>query len=579
MFKKLHTKLIIVILLIAVLVNLLSRVIFEDLALSTTAVLVSGISNILLALITGIIINKMIVKPVEKLSEVASAASKDDYSVKVDYAGQDELGVLGNSLEVLIDHVQDEMARLRSFLEGINGAFYLADKDTRIIYINQAGVDLMRFKKNPSDVIGKMFVKDVFLQDGLTRKALAGQFIAGDRVTLTDHNGKKFPVLLQSGPIYNAKREIVAVFVFFNDLRELENQQKEFVIAETAPIAEVLSKVAEGDLTSQVKLDENSTLYKLGETVNGTIRNLHMTLSQVMQAIQATASAANEISASSEEMSSGAQEQTRQTTEVACAVEEMTKTILDSSRNAGLAAENSKRAGEDAKHGTAKVDETKQGMKQIVASTHQTADKLLLLTEKTGQIGEITQVIDDIADQTNLLALNAAIEAARAGEQGRGFAVVADEVRKLAERTTKATKEIADTIKAIQTEVTEANHSMNEANKSVDYGMELTEQVDKALRDILDSTNKVSDVAVQVAAASEEQSSAAEQISKNIEGISSVTQQTASATQQIAHAAEDLNRLTLSLQELISKFKLENVQKMPGHAQKNLSAFENKYLN
>ncbi|MBW7842621.1 MAG: methyl-accepting chemotaxis protein, partial [Ignavibacterium sp.] len=188
----------------------------------------------------------------------------------------------------------------------------------------------------------------------------------------------------------------------------------------------------------------------------------------------------------------------------------------------------------------------------------ESAETVQQLGKNSDQIGEIVQVIDDIADQTNLLALNAAIEAARAGEQGRGFAVVADEVRKLAERTTKATKEIATMIKQIQKDTNGAVESMQQGTQEVESGKTLAQKAGASLKDIINGAEQVVDIVSQVAAASEEQSSAAEQISKNIESISSVTQQSASGLQQIAHASEDLNRLTLNLQELIAQFKVDN---------------------
>jgi len=329
----------------------------------------------------------------------------------------------------------------------------------------------------------------------------------------------------------------------------------------TMSVNKILTKIemfADGDLTVELEVEKDDDIGKLYKGFNRSVQNIKNMLVQITEAVQATASASSQISSSSEEMAAGSQEQSSQVTEIASAVEEMTKTIIETTKNTGIVAENSKLASENAKKGAHKIDETKKGMERIVTSAQQTGKIISSLALKSDQIGEITQVIDDIADQTNLLALNAAIEAARAGEQGRGFAVVADEVRKLAERTTKATKEIAETISTIQKEAKEADTSMAEAGESVKVGMKLTEEVSYVLDEILGVNQKVSDMVNQVAAASEEQSATAEQISKNIESISNVTQESAAGTQQIAKAAEDLNQLTNKLQNLIDQFKLDN---------------------
>ncbi|HTY35521.1 MAG TPA: methyl-accepting chemotaxis protein [Bacteroidota bacterium] len=314
--------------------------------------------------------------------------------------------------------------------------------------------------------------------------------------------------------------------------------------------------IATGDLTVEVTEGSRDEIGQLSNAFRKMVTSLRDTIGRVGEASSAVASASNQISSSTEEMAAGAQEQTSQAGEVASAVEEMTKTIVENSRNAGNTADTAKHARLAAEQGGKVVEETVAGMNRISDVVNQSAETVKALGKSSDQIGEIIGVIDDIADQTNLLALNAAIEAARAGEQGRGFAVVADEVRKLAERTTKATKEIASMIKKIQEETVGAVNAMEEGTKEVEKGRALADKAGQSLKEIVDVSQKVTDMVSQIAAASEQQSSASEQISKNVEAISTVTAQTANGTQQIASAAEDLNRLTDTLAHLISGFKL-----------------------
>ncbi len=320
----------------------------------------------------------------------------------------------------------------------------------------------------------------------------------------------------------------------------------------------IMERFTNGDLTAKIEGDYKGNYKRYKDHLNNLGESMGNLVLEVSEAIAATASASDEISASAVEIAKGSNELSEQTTEVAGAVEEMTKTILETSKNIIHATDVSKGYGNIATEGGKAVNETIEGMNRIYEVVKKSADTVQQLGKSSEQIGEIIQVIDDIADQTNLLALNAAIEAARAGEQGRGFAVVADEVRKLAERTTKATKEIASMIKQIQKDTEGAVVSMTAGTKEVEKGRELADKAGESLKQIINGAGEVVDIITQVAAASEEQSSASEQISKNIEAISNVTQQNSAGVQQIAKAAEDLNRLTNNLEQLVAKFKISN---------------------
>jgi len=324
-------------------------------------------------------------------------------------------------------------------------------------------------------------------------------------------------------------------------------------------VVELIQDIAQGDgdLTQRLEVTSTDEIGQLAQWFNTFVDNLHGIISQVKMNTEEVATASNEISATSAQMAAGAEEQAAQAGEVAASVQQMSAAIVENSQNAQQTATMAASATDKAREGSEAMQKTKSGMLAIVDSAKGTSDIIQSLTDRAGQIDGIVQVINDIADQTNLLALNAAIEAARAGEQGRGFAVVADEVRKLAERTTQATAEIGETIKAIQKDTKNAADSMTEAGENVSAGQEATDQTESILSEIIIAVERAMDMIQQIAAASEEQSAGAEQISKAVEAISTVSHQSAGGAEELAATSEELNKQSDNLRTLVGRFRLE----------------------
>ena len=320
-------------------------------------------------------------------------------------------------------------------------------------------------------------------------------------------------------------------------------------------VREIALSTAEGNLSVSVDIDprdQGSVLWAMRHMVE----NLRQIISETTHISADISSASSRLSATSVQIATAAEEVAAQANTVATASEEMSSTSSDIAHNCTFAADSSRKSSESAHVGATVVKETIDGMARIADGVKQTATTIDALGTRSEQIGNIIGTIEDIADQTNLLALNAAIEAARAGEQGRGFAVVADEVRALAERTTRATKEIGEMIKAVQAETKVAVRAMEEGVREVERGASSSRRSGEALEEILAQINEVTTQINQIATAAEEQTATTGEITSNIHQISSVVQQTASGAEETSSAARELADKAQRLQNLIVRFKI-----------------------
>jgi methyl-accepting chemotaxis protein len=318
-----------------------------------------------------------------------------------------------------------------------------------------------------------------------------------------------------------------------------------------------IQKVAAKDLAAEdVQVTSNDEIGQAELALNGMKNALREMVTTIAATAEHLASASGEISSGASQSAESARVQADQTQQVAVAMQQMSSTVHQVSENSQKAADSSHKAAQAARQGGEVVQHALATMRNIADSSRNVAARIAELGKSSEQIGEIVAVIDDLADQTNLLALNAAIEAARAGEQGRGFAVVADEVRKLAERTTKATHGIGEMAESIQVETRNAVQAIELGNREVTVGVEKTSASGAALKEIIEMSAQVGDMISQIATAATEQSSATEQVNANVAQISSLTQGASSAAEQTAKACSELSTMALDLQSLVNQFKL-----------------------
>lgn len=334
----------------------------------------------------------------------------------------------------------------------------------------------------------------------------------------------------------------------------------------TKPLKSVLavvSNIASGDLRDGVHIREkylgvkfDDEVHQVSEKINFMVEQLSSIVKGITNSSGKLFSASEGLTSSSDQISMKMNEQNIKTTQIATAIEEMSSTVTEVASNSQSAAEMAKNAQEVATKGGEIVSAAVTAIEELTNLVERTSEEVKVLGDNSEQIGGIIATIDDIADQTNLLALNAAIEAARAGEQGRGFAVVADEVRKLAERTTKATSEVRDKIGTVQEETSKVVRSMEIGTKKSEEGVELARSAGNALAEIVQSVDKVSETIQQIATAAEEQSAAAGEISTSAADITTITNETTAQVDETKNAVGDLTTMASDLKTLVEGFKV-----------------------
>ncbi|MEJ5863944.1 methyl-accepting chemotaxis protein [Pseudomonas farsensis] len=327
----------------------------------------------------------------------------------------------------------------------------------------------------------------------------------------------------------------------------------------TRPLRETLDaveKIAAGDLTQNLRVTRRDELGVLQQGIARMGTTLRELIGGIRDGVTQIASAAEELSAVTEQTSAGANSQKVETDQVATAMHEMAATVQEVARNAEQAAMAATNADGEARNGDKVVGEAISQIERLATEVNRSTEAMNLLQQESQKIGSVMDVIKSVAEQTNLLALNAAIEAARAGEAGRGFAVVADEVRGLAQRTQQSTEEIEGLIASLQQGTQQVADVMSGSRSLTDSSVELARKAGGSLDSITRTVSNIQSMNQQIAAAAEQQSAVAEEISRSILNVRDVSEQTASASDETAASSIELARLGGHLQTLVSKFRV-----------------------
>ncbi|ACS79147.1 methyl-accepting chemotaxis protein [Maridesulfovibrio salexigens] len=480
------------------------------------------ITNVIIAVvalsISAIILLLMIkatTRPLQQLSDFTAKVSEGDYDSELKYEADDVVGRTINSVKHMVFELKNKLGFSSGLLSGLTLPCIVVDLDKKVSFINQHLIDQFGLSGNADSYIGKRandLVSNQTIRETIERCLKEESSFSEIEVQGHTEGGKEFYAIIDVAPLHDLDKKLIGAFMVMNDITTIKENEK--------------------SITAQ------------RDTIAATARDADEISDQL-------ASAADELSAQVDESRRGAEVQQQRASETATAMDQMNATVMEVARNAGEASENARVTKEKALEGQELVGQVVSSIKALEQNSEELKSSMEELGLRTDSIGKVMNVITDIADQTNLLALNAAIEAARAGEAGRGFAVVADEVRKLAEKTMDATKEVGEAITSIQ-DSTRTNISATEnAVKSIVESTDLASKSGEALDEIVHMVETSADQIEGIAAAAEEQSASSEQISRATEEINEISAEAAETTVQSALAISEVAELASKIKELI----------------------------